>query len=93
MRENVAIDDKLQGETRRYGFDWSPYLAEGDSIAGQPAAPEILYGGVDIGVNVALGNVQTFELSGGLVGPVALQLEIATAQAETLQQVVTLTIL
>lgn len=93
MRENVALDDKLQGETRRYGFDWSPYLAAGDNPLGVPAAPVKLYGDVTVGGNVFEANVQTFELEAGEVGPLALLLEIETAQGETLQQVVTLTIL
>ena len=93
MRENVALDDKLQGETKRYGFDWTPYLAAGDSPVGNPAAPDVLYGAVTVGPNILVGNVQTFELVAGEVGPLAMLLEIETVQAETLQQVVTLNIL
>lgn len=93
MRENTALDDKLQGETRSYGFDWTPYLAAGDSPAGNPAPPEMLYGNVTVGPNILAANVQTFELAAGLVSPVAMLLEIGTTQGETLQQVVTLNIL
>lgn len=93
MRENVALDDKTQGETKRYGFDWTPYLATGDSPTGAPAAPVVLYGGVTVGPNSLTANVQAFELAAGTVGPLALLLGIDTLQGEFLEQVVTLNIL
>lgn len=92
MRENTALDDKLQGETRKYGFDWTPYLGDGVP-QGEPLEPEALYGAVTVEANTVEGNVQTLMLSGGTLGPVALLLGVNTDQNELLEQVVTLTIL
>lgn len=93
MRDNIRIDDKMQGETRRYGFDWAPYLASGDTIEGEPAQIDPVYGEVAVESNTKNGAVQTFELSGGVKGPVALRLEINTTQGGTLQAVVVFSII
>lgn len=93
MRENIAIDDKLQGETRRYSHDWAPYLAVGDSLDGEPIAPTMVYGSVDVSAVAKTGTVETFTLSAGERGATALLLGVHTAQGDLLQQVVTLRIL
>lgn len=93
MRKNIPLDDKMAGETRDYVFSWAPYLQTDDEIDGEPQTPDVLYGSVEAGSNTVSGAVQTFRLSGGSVGPVAIKLAVSTVAGETLEAVVTLNIL
>lgn len=88
MRSNIVLDDVNSGETRAFGLDWTPYLADGDSISGEPAAPVIVYGAVTPGENTVSGAVQTFAVTATTVGPWALALEVTTANGETLREIV-----
>lgn len=89
---NIEWADKYVGERRKYNFTWTPALATGDAIEGDPTI-EVEYGDVTLEEPTFADPTSSVFIVGGTHGAQAVRLRANTASGEIVEAVATFRVL